>query len=404
MPEYFYYNNQIYNYVSYHDNAGPTGMTKEIKSSNPTRPEVDSKFAASGLRSCVLVLGMHRSGTSALTRLLSLVGADLPKRILGAGVGNETGHWEPEALINFHDQLLAEMNRSWYDWREIDLRTLPSSRLEAARNDLLSIVEEDYSGSGLFVVKDPRACRFASFFISTLKKESINTAPILIYRNPLGVIKSLQARSSLWRSEFTETDALLLWLVHNLEAEHATRGLSRAFLDYDCLLHDWRGVMQGVLDHSRIVFPKSFGEIASEAETFLSEDMRHHKFSREKLSAVPLLSQWAYKTIESLDELALNPDQQRAFAQLDEVRGELANMLPIMSGVSTLGHSRKLQILEDKVLSLEVQIESLRDNVIEKEQAILAHRAAWQTIKNSVSYKVTAPIRTLERAIRKFNR
>ncbi len=51
--------------------------------------------------------GMHRSGTSALTRVLSLLGAALPQHILGAGPGNETGHWEPLRLVGYHDRMLA---------------------------------------------------------------------------------------------------------------------------------------------------------------------------------------------------------------------------------------------------------------------------------------------------------
>ncbi len=61
-------------------------------------------------RTALLVLGMHRSGTSALTRVLNLLGASLPKNLLGASPGNETGHWEPDRLIGLHDRMLAE---SW---------------------------------------------------------------------------------------------------------------------------------------------------------------------------------------------------------------------------------------------------------------------------------------------------
>ena len=47
---------------------------------------------ASG-RTCLFVLGMHRSGTSALTRVLSIAGAKLPASLMDAGKGNNGGHW-----------------------------------------------------------------------------------------------------------------------------------------------------------------------------------------------------------------------------------------------------------------------------------------------------------------------
>ena len=55
----------------------------------------------------LLVLGMHRSGTSALTRVLSLCGADPGARLLAAGHGNEAGHWEDAYAVEQHDRLLA---------------------------------------------------------------------------------------------------------------------------------------------------------------------------------------------------------------------------------------------------------------------------------------------------------
>ena len=60
-------------------------------------------------RVCLLVIGMHRSGTSALTHVLSLMGAALPQKLLGATLGNPMGHWEPVRLIEAHDALLAEV-------------------------------------------------------------------------------------------------------------------------------------------------------------------------------------------------------------------------------------------------------------------------------------------------------
>ena len=63
---------------------------------------------ASG-RTCLLVLGMHRSGTSALTRVLSIAGAKLPGSLMGVYKGNEVGHWESNSLVQYLDQLLEEL-------------------------------------------------------------------------------------------------------------------------------------------------------------------------------------------------------------------------------------------------------------------------------------------------------
>lgn len=85
-------------------------------------------------RICVFVLGAHRSGASALARVLSLLGAALPKNLPFMGPpGNETGHWEPERLIKYPDQLMAECGSTWQDWRRLPFRVADQHRSNAQR-------------------------------------------------------------------------------------------------------------------------------------------------------------------------------------------------------------------------------------------------------------------------------
>ena len=57
----------------------------------------------------LLILGMHRSGTSALTRVLSLLGYALPKNVTGSSEGNETGHWESALIAETNDDIFKEL-------------------------------------------------------------------------------------------------------------------------------------------------------------------------------------------------------------------------------------------------------------------------------------------------------
>jgi hypothetical protein len=54
----------------------------------------------------IFVLGMGRSGTSAITRVLSFCGGSLPNRPLGANERNPTGHWEPLDVLNLNEAFL----------------------------------------------------------------------------------------------------------------------------------------------------------------------------------------------------------------------------------------------------------------------------------------------------------
>src|ERR1700749_1446761 len=72
----------------------PSDQSSKQRSAQPqnvTRPIV------------LVVIGMHRSGTSALGYCLSRLGAALPLHLVGAGAANERGHWEPEKVIALND-------------------------------------------------------------------------------------------------------------------------------------------------------------------------------------------------------------------------------------------------------------------------------------------------------------
>src|SRR5262245_21936381 len=70
---------------------------------NESAKSANTQALRNAATQALLVLGMHRSGTSALTRVLSCLGADLPKNILGPGPTNEAGHWESQDLIDLHE-------------------------------------------------------------------------------------------------------------------------------------------------------------------------------------------------------------------------------------------------------------------------------------------------------------
>ena len=87
----------------------------------------------------LFILGMHRSGTSALSRIFNLLGFSAPKTLMKANRSNETGHWESTPIARLNDEILEAMQLTWQDW---DLGSTASLRavmksLEK-RNDMLA--------------------------------------------------------------------------------------------------------------------------------------------------------------------------------------------------------------------------------------------------------------------------
>ncbi|HMK62337.1 MAG TPA: hypothetical protein VK386_01860, partial [Acidimicrobiales bacterium] len=106
----------------------------------------------------VVVLGMHRSGTSAVTRVLHLLGAAIPSRQdLLTAYDNPDGHWESRTLVACNDQILDAFGRSWDFPPWLAPGWEQSAAASAMLPDLSAAFSSVYDG-GLWVWKDPRTC------------------------------------------------------------------------------------------------------------------------------------------------------------------------------------------------------------------------------------------------------
>ena len=128
-----------------------------------TRPNVNGRKIA------VLVAGMHRSGTSLVTRILSILGCDLPQTLVGPGLGNELGHWESEAIRGLNEEILASAGSAWDDWEPFNPGWSSSAVADEFRERAQAALQSEFGDSGLFVLKDPRVCRLLMFWIEAVE-------------------------------------------------------------------------------------------------------------------------------------------------------------------------------------------------------------------------------------------
>ncbi len=274
---------------------------------------------------CLLVLGMHRSGTSALTRVLSIAGAALPTDLAGATESNETGHWESKQLFEYHDKMLAELGSAWDDWRAIDFSRLTSARRAEIRRDIAAILEAQFGTTPMIVVKDPRVCRFAPFFLEAIASAGYDAKIILAFRSPLEVVQSLARRNRMPRAK-----AALLWLRHVLDADAAVEAKPHALVSYSALLTDWQATLARIGDELDVTWPFATTEIEQEIAAFLSPAQRHHKSKTEDVLLDPMLRGWISDAYAALLVLEKNPSSAPARASLERVRAAFDAAAPIM--------------------------------------------------------------------------
>lgn len=303
-------------------------------------------------RTCLIILGMHRSGTSALTRVMSLLGAGLPKNVLGATNANASGHWEPERLVALHDQMLGEAGSSWDDFRSFNLDALSPARASQFRTAISQVIAQEFEDESLIVLKDPRICRFASLYASIMDDAGFETKFIHMLRNPLSVGASLAKRDG-----FPPAFSNLLWLRYVLDAEVATRGGRRIFASYESLMADWRAlvaVVNGVLDLNWSVDQRA----ATKIDEFLNREQTHHRNDAQALLFDNQACNWLKTAYRLMSKLSGDPNDAGILAEVDALRADFDHAARHMG-------EPILMMMKDYLDKFAATNETLRRTVIE---------------------------------------
>ncbi|WP_419825252.1 sulfotransferase family protein [Sphingomonas sp.] len=272
---------------------------------------------ATGLaRTAVAVLGMHRSGTSALTWLVGRMGAALPGDAMAATGENARGYFESVGVARAGERLLRAAKSSWFDPRPLELDRLPDATRAAHRADLGGAIAAAFGDAPVIALKDPRQCRFVPFLRETLAERGYAMRAALMLRGADAVAASLDARDGT-----TLACARLLWLRHMLDAERDTRGLPRAIVRYDRLLADWRAEasrLAPLLDRTEWAPPEGFG---ADVDAFLDRGLHHHEGGAGATDFAELDT--LVRTAEAAFEALAEEDGEGARAALDRVADRL---------------------------------------------------------------------------------
>lgn len=283
------------------------------------------------MKQALIVLGMHRSGTSAVAGALARLGGAAPANLMPAHDDNPKGYWESEPLVRLNDRILAAAGSSWHDWRTIDQTWFGSDAAARFVEETAAAIEKEFPGSAPAVLKDPRICRLMPLWVQAL--ERAGRVPIVLtpLRRPAEVARSLAKRDS-----FSLGRAYLIWLRHVLEAEHASRGTTRLLFRWSDFMSDWRGVVDDIRVRTGADLQTSDIELAAEVDGFLDGGLRRQKRDETASDHAP---EWIAPAFDALTALAQDPGDSSARDKLDEIRFAFDRTAaiygPIFDGVQT---------------------------------------------------------------------
>jgi hypothetical protein len=225
-----------------------------------------------GLRRAILVVGMHRSGTSALAGAAVRLGLTPPRNPIPPGPDNEAGFYESAPVANLNHILLEATGSSWYKCLHMDSETFDEPARQAAFEMAIRVLYQEFGDAPAFVMKDPRLCMTLPVWLPVLRMAGIAPAILLPVRHPDEVARSLFRRDRL-----PLADSAAVWLHHMLEAERVTRGLPRAFVRYDALMSDWRATLTEAARTADFTWPAAGPAAGASVDAFLRPDLRHHR-------------------------------------------------------------------------------------------------------------------------------
>jgi GT2 family glycosyltransferase len=253
----------------------------------------------------VFVLGMHRSGTSAVARTVNLLGVSLGEAtdLMPANKDNPRGYWESSALRLLNDEVLEQLGGTWSAPPRLEPGWESSADLRLLSIRAHLVFPSVYRTSA-WIWKDPRNCLLLPFWVKTL---GIRPIVVLVRRNPLEVWRSLARRDGL-----SKPTALALWERYMRQALAHVSGLPVFTLAYERLLQDpfeqcraLRSflIAQGITCDSV--------DRRAEIQVFLAPELRHAEYGVAAVSEDADLSGPQRDLFRQLEQL---PEVSEAFA------------------------------------------------------------------------------------------
>lgn len=301
----------------------------------------------------VIVLGMHRSGTSAIARGLQTMGVVLGERLMPPAKGNnEKGFWEDIDFVALNAEMLEIIGRSWHSLdpiQAIDVDNLCDRGYLYRATDLL---HSKINGFEYFSLKDPRTAVLLPFWERVFINGDFDARYVLAIRNPVSVANSLARRDS-----FDPEKSFFLW------AEHMVSGLANVgmrpliLLDYDQLMSDPEGQLHRLANW--LGTPLDSEKLAVYCNEFLDEKLRHSKFSKVDVqaneAASPLVRE-IYSALVDVSNEQMSIEELRTSDYFQRWKEEIERVRPILQLCDKLSDQilkEKTELSAKKILLLE---------------------------------------------------
>lgn len=292
---------------------------------------VRAAVAAPRTQCAVVIVGVGRSGTSAITRGVQALGVELGDHLRPGGGKNPTGFFEDERLLAINKRLKRLLHIRGDSVRLIEPDEWRAPAVRALQQEAIETVRHGFAQYPLWGYKYARTLRLLPFWRAVFDALHLDVRYVVALRNPLSVARS---RARLDPQRGTQEQSDLEWLVNVVPYFRDLRGHPFVVVDYDLVLAAPTPQLQRIA--ARLGLPATAHDeaaIRQYADQFLRPGMRHTVFTDGELvrdARVNQLTRDAYAWLRRLATDECDPGDRTLWQAWEDIERRLMAMAPVL--------------------------------------------------------------------------
>ena len=244
----------------------------------------------------IVVIGMHRSGTSTVMNALACLGVSLGDDLLPPGVDNPKGFFEDKSVNDLNNEMLDVIGQTWFSLSLVSNADIEKLIALGYLEKAVDLLGEKLKSTSVFGFKDPRVSKLLKFWKLVFARIDCEVQYVLCLRHPLSVANSL-----LQRNQSPIQKGYLLWLSYNLSIVAEGQDLHLIALDYDQLMEKPMEHIDYLAEKLNFTVDRNMADRF--ANEFLDKELRHTRFDESALlndARCPAAVVEAYKLVTQM--------------------------------------------------------------------------------------------------------
>jgi hypothetical protein len=388
-----------------------------MQSASLATPYPKPVLLAPARRPLVMVLGMHRSGTSLCSHLLSVLGVDMADQLGPFGKpspDNARGHWERWEIVALHDRVLELLNRKYFEPTHdfgFPVAWWADPEVAKVRNEIVDFLRARM-GEARFGFKDPRTVRLMPLWHQIASELMLAPKFVFCLRNPAAVARSLKARDNL-APEIGEAR----WFTYVLDFFRYNREAEFCLIEYETWFTDPKANTRKLMEFLDLEWRQSEAELDLVVTGVIDRELRHDE---------PAIAEAKQPLVRSLYRLARRAHSDAAArAEIQNLAAQFVSFQQLQSGIyrgfeeiaaaaraasvfeqeaaalrqAALGHDEALRQGQAELSTLQARLHAAEQQCQEQEASLAASRSEITRLHEGALSASQAEISRLQEAL-----